>query len=118
MKITIQLPDKSITATLNDNETARDFVSLLPLTLTMGDVFGREKFAHLPRAISEGGRGTKTYEVGDVIYWSPGKDVAVYYRTDAKEIPDPGIIVMGKLDSGAELLDAPGSVKVTIERTK
>jgi hypothetical protein len=47
-----------MTTTLRDNETTRDFVSLLPLTLTMNDLFKREKFAHLPRAISEAGRIT------------------------------------------------------------
>jgi len=73
MKIRLTLDNgKAITATLIDSETTRDFLSLLPLTLTMNDLFGREKFFHLPRAISEGGKRTRTYEVGDVIYWSPG----------------------------------------------
>ena len=71
MKINIKVKDKVVTATLIDSKTTQDFVSLLPLTLTMNDLFGREKFAHLPRAISEEGERTKTYEVGDVIYWSP-----------------------------------------------
>jgi hypothetical protein len=115
MKISLKFQDKTVTATLIDNETSRDFVSLLPLTLTMDDLFGREKFAHLPRAISAGGERTKTYEVGDLIYWSPGPDVAIFYRHDGKRIPDPGIIVMGRLDSGVEALNVPGSVKVTVE---
>lgn len=115
MKVSLKVEDKTLTATLIDNETTRDFVSLLPLTLTMNDLFGREKFAHLPRAISAGGKRTKTYEVGDVIYWSPGPDVAIFYRHDGQTIPDPGIIVMGKIDSGVEALGVPGSVKVTVE---
>jgi hypothetical protein len=40
---------------LADSEAARDFASLLPLTLSMNDLFRREKFATLPRAISEQG---------------------------------------------------------------
>ena len=57
MKIRLTLDNgKAITATLIDSETTRDFVSLLPLTLTMNDLFGREKFGHLQRAISEGGK--------------------------------------------------------------
>ena len=118
MKIRITLNGKAITATLIDSETTRDFISLLPLTLTMNDLFGREKFGHLPRAISEGGKRTRTYEVGDVICWSPGPDVAVFYRHDGPSIPSPGIIVMGKIDSGVEALNVPGSVKVTIELIK
>ena len=118
MKIRITLNGKAITATLIDSETTRDFISLLPLTLTMNDLFGREKFGHLPRAISEGGKRTRTYEVGDVIYWSPGPDVAMFYRHDGPSIPSPGIIVMGKIDSGVEALNVPGSVKVMIELIK
>lgn len=115
VKIRLKVGDHAITATLIDSETTRDFASLLPLTLTMKDLFGREKFGHLPRAISEDGKRTRTYEVGQVIYWSPGPDVAIYYRHDGSSIPSPGIIVMGKIDSGVEALNVPGSVKVKIE---
>jgi hypothetical protein len=118
MKIRIKTDDRAITATLIDSETTKDFVSLLPLTLTMNDLFGREKFAHLPRAISEGGKRARTYEIGDVIYWSPGPDVAMYYRQDGQPIPSPGIIVIGKIDADVEALNVSGSVKVTIELLK
>ena len=74
MKLRLKVKDKEITVTLIDSETTRDFVSLLPLTLTMDDLFGREKFGHLPRAISQGGKRTHTYEAGVVIYWSPGPE--------------------------------------------
>jgi hypothetical protein len=82
----------------------------------MNVLFGREKYDQLPHAISEGGKRTRTYEVGDVIYWSPGPDVAIYYRHDGQSSPAPGIIVIAKIDSGVEALDVPGSVNVTIER--
>ena len=118
MKIKLTVGNHAITATLVDSETARDFVSLLPLTLNMDDLFGREKFGRLPRAISDGGKRTRTYQVGDVVYWSPGPDVAIYYRHDGSSIPSPGIIVMGKIDSRAEALNEPGSANVTIELVK
>jgi hypothetical protein len=89
---------------------------LLPLTLTMSDLFGREKFGHLPRAISDDGKRVRTYAVGDLIYWSPGPDVAIFYRYDGQPIPAPGIIVIGKVESGVKTLSIPGSVEVTIER--
>src|SRR6266700_1265774 len=115
MKIRLKIDDKVITATLNDSKTTRDFISLLPLTLTMNDLFRREKFAHLPRAISKEGKRTHTYEVGDVAYWSPGPDVAIFYRHDGQEIPEPGIIVIGKIESGVEALNVPGSIRATVE---
>src|SRR5216117_4143956 len=115
MKIRLKIEDKVLTATLIDSKTTRDFVSLLPLTLKMNDLFRREKFGHLPRAISEEGKRTHTYEIGQVVYWSPGPDVAIFYRNDGEKIPNPGIIVIGKLDSGVAALDVTGSLKVTIE---
>jgi len=115
VKIKLTIDNKTLTATFADNGTARDFASVLPLTLTMNDLFGREKFGHLPRAISDKGKRTHTYEIGDIAYWSPGPDVAIYYHHDGEQIPDPGIIVIGKIDSGVAPLNVRGSVKVAME---
>lgn len=115
MKIRLRIKDRVLTATLIDSKTARDFISLLPVKLTMNDLFGREKFAHLPRALSEDGARTHTYEIGNLAYWSPGPDLAIYYHNDRQSLPAPGIIIIGKIDSGVEALNAAGSVKVTVE---
>src|SRR5436190_16547394 len=42
MKIRLKVEDKVMTATLIDSKTTRAFVSLLPLTLMMNDLFRRE----------------------------------------------------------------------------
>lgn len=118
MKIRLRVNDKIITATMIDSKTTRDFISLLPLTLVMNDLFRREKYARLPKAISTEGARVHTYEVGEIIYWSPGPDVAIYYRQDGEKIPAPGIIVIGNIDSGVEAFKVAGSVKVTIELIK
>src|SRR5205085_5600111 len=68
VKIKLTIDNKTLTATLTDNGTACDFASLLPLTLTMNDLFGREMFGHLPRATSPEGKGRHTYEIGDLAY--------------------------------------------------
>jgi hypothetical protein len=118
MKINVRISGKTLPAMLEDNETAQDFASLLPLTLSMADLFGREKYAKLPKALSTKGRRTKTYDVGEIAYWSPSHDLAIYYQQDSESIPSPGIIRLGKIDGGAEEFNVPGSVKVTIEAAK
>lgn len=118
MRIRISANGRVISAALADNETAEDFASLLPLTLTMRDLFGREKHARLPRAISTAGPRSYTYEVGDVILWSPGPDVAIFYHHDGQTIPSPGSILIAKADAAVEALNVPGSVSVTIERVE
>ena len=41
--------------------------------------------------------------------------MAIYYRQDGEQIPNPGIIVIGRIDSGVEAFDVPGSVRLTFE---
>jgi len=84
----------------------------------MNDLFGREKYGNLPKALSENGPGKNRHEVGDIAYWSPDHQFAVYYRQDGELIPSPGVIPIAKIDAGAEAFDVPGSVKVTIELAK
>ena len=82
MKININIGGKILTATLADNATARDFVSVLPLKLSMKDLFRREKYGDLPKALSEKGPRKNRYEVGDIAYWSPNRQFVVYYNQD------------------------------------
>lgn len=49
MKIRMIVDGTPLTATLDDTEAARDFVSLLPLALTLEDYAATEKVSDLPR---------------------------------------------------------------------
>ena len=118
MKINITVSGKTLTATVMDNSTAKDFVSLLPLTMSMEDLFKREKFGHLQKALSEKGPRKNTYEVGDIAYWSPARDLAIYYHQDGESIPAPGIIPIARINGGMEAFNVPGSVKVSIAAAK
>ena len=118
MKINIDIGGKILVASLADNATARDFVSLLPLHLSMKDLFGREKYGDLPKKLSENGPRKNRYQVGDIAYWSPNHQFAVYYHQDGESIPSPGIIPIAKMDAGTEAFNVSGSVKVTIELAK
>jgi hypothetical protein len=118
MKISIKLSGKVLTATLANNETAKDFASVLPLTVSMSDLFGREKYGDLPKALSEQGPRKNRYEVGEIAYWSPDHQFAVYYHQDGESIPSPGIISIAQIGGGTEAFNVPGAVKVTIELAK
>jgi len=118
VKIRIQTANKQIIATLANNETARDFASVLPLKVSMNDLLGREKYGDLAKALSEKGPGQSRYEAGYISYWSPDHQFAIYYHRDGESIPSPGIIPIAKIDAGAEAFNVPGSVNVTIERAK
>lgn len=113
MKIRITLGEKVVTATLLDSETARDFVSLLPLTLVLEDHARTEKISNLPRKLSmtdapAGGDPS----VGDIAYYAPWGNLAIYYKDFGYS---SGLVILGKIDGGAEAFNVPGSVKVMIE---
>ncbi|MDQ3760934.1 MAG: cyclophilin-like fold protein [Actinomycetota bacterium] len=115
MRIRLSVGDAVATATLRDNATARDFASLLPLRLRMHDLFGREKAGGLPRALAAGGQPQSTYEVGQLGYWTPSHDLAIYYRNDGEQIPAPGIVIIGQIDSGLDAIATAGDdLRVTI----
>ncbi len=113
MKIRLKVEDKVIAATLIDSKTTQDFISLLPLTLTLEDYAGTEKISYLPRKLStEGAPAGSDPSVGDIAYYAPWGNLAIFYR-DAGYAS--GLVILGKIERGVEAFTAPGSVKVTIE---
>ena len=79
MKIRLSVNDKTLIAKLVDSATTRDIVELLPLTIPMNDLFRREKFGHLPRAISSDGKHTRSYALGFV---TTKPDLSSFYDLD------------------------------------
>jgi hypothetical protein len=114
MKLKITIGEVILTASLIKSKTTEDFIKLLPLDLTMNDLFGREKYAALPKPISTGGKRSFNYEVGDIGYWSPSNDLAIYYKDGGESIPKPGIIILGKIESGIKVFNVQGSVNVKV----
>jgi hypothetical protein len=114
-----QSDGRRATATLADTPTARDFASQLPLTLDMHDLLSREKPGTLPRPLHPTGEGKATYEAGDLGYWSPNHDLAIFYRHDGQTIPDPGIVHLGRMQTGLDAIaEAGDSFRLTIDRTQ
>ncbi len=114
-QIRIRMGNHAITARLNDSEAARDFAAMLPLTIQMDDHLRREKTGIIPRSLSERTLGSSTYGLGDLGYWRPRNTFVIFYRQDGLTIPGPGIVLLGKVDSGVEIFDVPGTVQVAVE---
>jgi hypothetical protein len=102
MKIRIKIGDESLTATMLDTETSRDFISMLPLKLRLTDYAGAEKISDLSRKLSTK-QAPAGYDpaVGDIAYYAPWGNMAVFYK-DAGYAR--GLIQLGKLDGGIENL--------------
>jgi hypothetical protein len=116
MKIRLKVGDTVLTATLIDSATTRDFISLLPLTLTLKDYAGTEKISDLPKRLStENAPSGSDPSVGDITYYAPWGNLAIFYRDFGYS---SGLVILGKIDSGIEVFNVPGSVRVTIELIK
>ena len=116
MKIRLKVGDTALTATLIDGKTNQDFISLLPLTLTLKDYAGTEKIGDLPKRLStEGAPSGSDPSVGDITYYAPWGNLAIFYRDFGYA---SGLVILGKIDRGIETFNVPGSVKVTIELIK
>lgn len=89
----------TLTATLYDNPSARDLVTMLPLDLTIDDYSSNEKIAVLPRKLTEDGSGPFGNEQpGDLCYYKPlGQPGPVLRRLPLLERADPARPLRGQL---------------------
>lgn len=109
---------QDVEAVMVDNVTAREFVALLPLTITMNDMLGREAYGGgLPADLTDDAPRRTDYEVGELVYWPPTNGLAVYYAQAGSPVPEPGLIPLAKLSNNVEAFDLSGSgaAEVTIE---
>ena len=112
-KIKIVIGKDTLTATLIDNATTRDFISLLPLNLKLADYAGTEKVSDLPKKLStEDAPSGFDPSIGDITYYSPWENLAIFYKDFGYA---KGLINLGKIDSGIELLKASNSLNARIE---
>ncbi|WP_246683534.1 cyclophilin-like fold protein [Labrys sp. KNU-23] len=115
MRIGISFNRQSMTATLEDNPSARDFASLLPLDdLSIDNYADNEKISYLPRKLTEEGSGPFGDErAGDLCYYAPWGNLAFFY---ASYRWSRGLIRLGRLDGGFEPLLVRGKFPLRIAR--
>jgi hypothetical protein len=108
VQVRLSIGGQEAIGTLADNPAARDLVSLLPLTVPMSDLFGREKPGPLPRALTGDVEPVFTYRIGQIAYWPPGRDIFVVYDGDGLQVPSPGLVPLGTVDSGLDVVANAG----------
>ena len=103
-----------VTAELDDNNATRSLVRMLPLTIEMRDHLRQEKTGDLPSPLPAVERQLD-FSTGTLGLWSSNHFV-IYYRDG--HVPQPGIILLGRVTDDVSLFDRPGPVTVRVERTK
>ncbi|WP_326584674.1 cyclophilin-like fold protein [Streptomyces sp. NBC_00481] len=112
MNIQLIIDGHRVDSTLNDSATARDFAALLPLTLQMSDFHRTDRIADLPRRLATSGAPEAAEaNAGDLAYYVPWGNLALYYRDSGSS--DTDLSILGHVDGGAEQLAT--AEKVTTE---
>ncbi|WP_350019423.1 cyclophilin-like fold protein [Priestia flexa] len=111
MKIKLSVHNEELIVKMNDNSTSRDFLELLPLTLTFKDYARKEKVSNPPRQLSEEGAPSGIEpRVGDVTYYAPWGNLAIFYEDFSYS---SGLIKLGEVESGLESIPKlQGEVRV------
>lgn len=116
LQLKISIGNKTLMATFIDSKTTQEFISMLPLTLNMDDLGGREKYSALSKELSKTGNVQTSFQKGDISYWLGG-GIATYYNNDGHQIK-AGLITLARLNSGIEEFQVPSSIKVKFEAVK
>jgi len=113
MKLKVTVGNQVFTATLNNSETAKEFLKLLPMTVSMNEHNGNEKFCSLPQRMTGQATNPGRIQAGDLMIWSSTTLVLFYDSFSAGY----SYIRLGQIDNASGLKEAVGrgSIRVKYE---
>ena len=109
-QITVTVNGTSFDAVLADSETGRAFAELLPLTITMTELNGNEKYHYLDGSLPTDSYKPGTIEAGDLLLYG-NNCVVLFYETFSSGYSCTRI---GKLTSADGLKAALGAGNVSV----
>ena len=116
MKLNITVGSRTITATMEDNAAARDFLSRLPLEVTLNDYNNiTEKIFYPSPALTTAGvtRGCSPAP-GDITIYVPWGNVAIFCKNWSRS---NDLIKIGRIEGdGIGVLNVAGDIAVKFER--
>ena len=104
MEINITIGSKTFVAEIEDTETGRAFLSLLPMRLNMSELNGNEKYYYLDKSLPTSSRHYDTIHAGDLMLYG-GSCVVLFYG----QAGGYSYTRLGKLKSTEGLASAVGS---------
>ena len=81
-QVKVLIDKKGYTINLEDNETAKEFVNMLPLELNMNELNGNEKYIYLDTTLPTNSSNPKRINVGDVMLYGDNCLVIFYKSFD------------------------------------
>ena len=108
--INIIVGSKTFTATLADSETGEAFAALLPLTVTMNELNGNEKYHYLSSSLPTAAYQPGTIHSGDLMLYG-NNCVVLFYETFNTSYSYTRI---GAIDNPSGLVEALGVGNVSV----
>lgn len=109
-KIRITIGEQSAIVTLEDNSAAKAFATLLPMTVTMTEMNGNEKYYDLSENLPTDTFCPGTIHAGDLLLWG-ANTVVLFYETFSSPY---SYTRLGKMDNPDGLAAALGSGNVRV----
>ncbi|EAJ0291478.1 hypothetical protein BU973_08590, partial [Campylobacter coli] len=101
MQIKLLFNGKELLVNLEQNEASRQFYNALPLELEFSDFIGKEKIAHLPKALNTKGSSAYKPQIGDLFYYVPWGNIGIFYEL---QNANKDLVFLGKIQGNLELL--------------
>ena len=120
-QIQISTGNLTLTATLNELETANQLWESLPITGRV-QIWGDEIYFSIPVNVEEELGSQETVQAGTVAYWPPGSALCLFWgptpiSAPGEIRPASAVNVVGILDNDPNLLaEVPSQAEIIIEK--
>lgn len=109
-RVTVTINGHEFSAVLYDNETARAFKTMLPMTVTMNELNGNEKYYYLDRSLPADSTRPGTIREGDLMLYG-SNCLVLFYETFQSSYSYTNI---GYIEDTSGLRNALGTGSVTV----
>lgn len=112
-RLKITAGGRELTASLEDSAASRAFAAMLPMTLPMENLYGREMCRRFGAgALPDGETRSDGYEVGDIAYWPPRGSLVILYAQNGERFER---VHLGHIDGDIKFFKNMGDAEVTFE---
>jgi hypothetical protein len=108
--IDLQIGSKTFTVKLFDNASSRALLAMLPMTLTMSELNGNEKYYQMPNRLPTDSQDLRTIKTGDLMLY--GSDTLVLFYQSF--ITSYSYTRLGYIEDVSGLANALGSGSVQV----
>ena len=109
-QLRLRIGSETFTATLSDNPTVTAFVAQLPLTVSMVELNGNEKYYDLPQGLPTNAIYPGTIQAGDLLLYN-SNTLVLFYETFSTSYR---YTRMGRVDNPTGLATALGRGNATV----